>query len=492
MKRFFRLLVVATATIALFSGCQKYDDSDLGKQPQKEHGPSIGTYLWADNVYELGNNGASILADMYSKTHINRVILLVKGSTGRMAFLANPNKEYVQSDYGGRDILQEVIDAMHAKDIKVFAWLYCNEDYTYLSFYPEEASYHFYYGLSDSVVDVNSDSFCGYLSRLVKTIGGNYQVDGFMFDHIRYNACYYGWGKKDFLAMTSDPEIGMTLGEYNEAVKLLAETYDYSIAKDEDGRYVHNAENPEIEEYKANAIYDAAQNENAAITKLMKYRELSIDKMCNALTRACNGRTSIIALMPEVVTNPKVAALAYGVAVNDAHIFDYNSPMLYSSDFNEDAKWVREGCCFLLSHKYLTQPSLQAYRPGGETAVLAADIEACKEAGCSDYNLFQSFTYDIARVTVPEKNTIRIAYLKATESPVGTVKVNLSDASKLIDVSFNGVFSGGQYTLSDNVLTVSGENFTKVGDEGIIQLRILDGASVTSVESSRIVWMDAD
>lgn len=489
MKKFHYLMCLLLFVTVLFVGCNKVDYPDSKDDSQ---GPSIGTYLYADNVYALGSNGAAILADMYSKTHIDRVILLVKGSVGRMAFLANPNNEYVQSDYGGRDILQEVTDAMHAKDIKVFAWIFCNEDETYLASHPDEASYHFYYGNSSSVVDVNSDAFCDYLSRLVKIIGDNYQVDGFLFDHIRYNAAYHGWGKKDFIAMTTDPKAGMTLDEYNEAVKLLAQTYDYSIAKDEDGRYVHNGENPEIEEYKANAIYDAALSGNAAIVKLMKYRELSIDKMCYALTKACNGRPSIVALMPEVVTSPAIATLAYGVTVNDTHIFDYNTPMLYSSDFNENAKWVGEGCRFLLSHNYPTQPSLQAYRPGGETSVLAADIEACKKAGCPDYNLFQSFTYDIARITMPEQNIIRIAYLKATESPVGTIKVNLSDASKVNTVSLDGALSSKQYTLSDNTLTVSGEDFAKVGDEGIIQLELLDGVSVTSIESDRIVWVDAN
>lgn len=165
--------------------------------------------------------------------------------------------------------------------------------------------------------------------------------------------------------------------------------------------------------------------------------------------------------------------------------------MLYSADYGEDAEWVKKGCNFLLSHKYDCVPSLQAYRPG-TTESLTVDVAAAKSTGCKNYNLFRSLTYDIARVAVPKANNINLTYFKGTNSPVGTVKIKLSDASKIQNITLGGAFSGVQYTLNGNVLTISGDNFHSIGEEGVITFELSDKISVTGVESDRIVWMDID
>lgn len=310
---------------------------------------------------------------------------------------------------------------------------------------------------SDKHIDLNSTAFSDYLIRMIKVIRENYDVDGILFDHLRYNGLYFGWSEKDFKAMTDkDSKIGMTLEEYNEAVRLMAATYNYPIAKNADGRYVYNAVDPEIHENIPNAIYDAAKEGNEAVSKLMKYRELAVDEIAIALLSACIGVPTMYASMPEVVTIPASATLSYGTTINDTYLFTYVSPMLYSLDYEADAEWVKKGCEFLLSHKYACIPSLQAYRPG-TTASLAADVAAVKSAGCKDYNLFRSLTYDIARVTTPKANNINLTYFKGTNSPVGTVKVKVSDASKIQNVTLGGAFDGNQYSIEGNTLTISGD-----------------------------------
>ena len=179
----------------------------------------------------------------------------------------------------------------------------------------------------------------------------------------------------------------MTLDEYNEAVRLMAATYNYPIAKNSDERYVYNAENPEIHENIPNAIFDAAEKRNAAVLKLMKYRELTVDRISTALLSACKSIPTMYASMPEVVTAPPAATLSYGTTINDTYLFTYVSPMLYSADYGEDAEWVKKGCNFLLSHKYDCVPSLQAYRPG-TTESLTVDVAAAKSTGCKNYNIF--------------------------------------------------------------------------------------------------------
>ena len=470
--------------------CDKDDTSDVPEIPDVDTEVGIGTYIWGEDVYALGNDAAETLAEMYSKTNIKTVYLLVKGSTGTVGFLANPNGEYklARTD---RDILQEIITSMHARNIKVYAWLYCSEDNYYGETHPEDLCYHFRNGTKKMLPDLNSSQFIEYLCGMIKTIRENYQVDGFMFDHVRYNGLYFGWDKRDFTAMTTDPKIGMTLDEYNEVVRLMAATYAYPIAKNDEGRYVYNSDNPEIEESIPNAIFNEADKGNEAVAKLMKYRELTVDRISSALLSACKGLPTMYASMPEVVTSPALATLSYGTTINDTHMFTYVSPMLYSQDYGENAKWVRKGCNFLHLHKYDCVPSLQAYG-GTSTAILQEDIAAVKAEGCANYILFQSFAYDIARVTAPERNTINIAYIKAAKSSAGTVKVNVSDASKIKSVSFGGAFIGKQYTLDGNTLTVSGENFMKIGDEGTITFELTDNTEITSVESDCIVWLDAD
>ena len=479
--------LAVTIIAAGLTSCSKTDNPDT---PDPSSGPNIGTYLWGEELYPMGANGAKTLAEMYSKTNIKTLYLLVKGTNGRVGFLANPAGEY-EPARTDRDLLQEVTTAMHDKNIKVYAWIYASEDSCYAKKFPAEACHHFRSGPHNKHIDLNSTAFSDYLARMINVIRENYKVDGIMFDHLRYNGLYFGWSEKDFKSMTTDPEIGMTLDEYNEAVRLMAATYNYPIAKNSDGRYVYNAENPEKHENIPNAIFDAAEKRNATVLKLMKYRELTVDRISTALLSACKGIPTMYASMPEVVTDPAAATLSYGTTINDTYLFTYVSPMLYSADYGEDAEWVKKGCNFLLSHKYDCVPSLQAYRPG-TTESLTVDVAAAKSTGCKNYNLFRSLTYDIACVAVPKSNNINLTYFKGTNSPVGTVKIKFSDASKIQNITLGGAFSGVQYTLNGNVLTISGDNFHSIGEEGVITFELSDKISVTGVESDRIVWMDID
>lgn len=487
MKKTF-LALMAIAAIAL-TGCR---DKNNEPEPQPEPQPTvnIGTYLWGEDLYALGDHGAETLAQMYAKTNIKTVYLLVKGTKGTVGFLANPTGEFKLARED-RDILQEVTTAMHAKNIKVYAWIYCSEDAYYGETHPDECCYHFRNGTKGQIPDMNSAAFSAYLARMIQVIRANYQVDGIMFDHLRYNGLYFGWGDKDFEAMTTDPAIGMSLDEYNEVVKLMAATYNYPIAKNDKGRYVYNLENPEIQENIPNAIIDAAKQGNKAVAKLMKYRELTVDRISAVLLKECIGTKTMYASMPEVVTDPKFATLSYGTTINDTYMFDVVSPMLYSKDFGADAAWVKKGCEFLLEHKYNCIPSLQAYGTTN-SATLAEDIAAAVSTGCKNYCLFQSCAYDIARITAPKDNQLRIQYLRGAKKEVGSIQVSVSDASKIQSVTLGGVFAGVQYTLNGNTLTIAGDNLNAIGDEGIITFELNEKIGIEKVESANIVWMDKD
>lgn len=121
-------------------------DKDNPDTPNPPSEVNIGTYLWGEELYAMGDGGAETLAEMYSKTNIKTLYLLVKGTNGRVGFLADSNKEY-EPAREDRDLLREVTTAMHAKNIKVYAWIYCSEDSYYAEKFPSEACHHFRTGL---------------------------------------------------------------------------------------------------------------------------------------------------------------------------------------------------------------------------------------------------------------------------------------------------------------------------------------------------------
>ena len=131
--------LAVTIIAAGLTSCSKIDDPDT---PVPSSGPNIGTYLWGEELYPMGADGAKTLAEMYSKTNIKTLYLLVKGTNGRVGFLANPAGEY-EPARKDRDLLQEVTTAMHDKNIKVYAWIYASEDSCYAKKFPAEACHHF-------------------------------------------------------------------------------------------------------------------------------------------------------------------------------------------------------------------------------------------------------------------------------------------------------------------------------------------------------------
>ncbi|MBR6683506.1 MAG: hypothetical protein IKL38_04120, partial [Firmicutes bacterium] len=68
----------------------------------------VGEWLWANTVYEAGENGADIICDRYAEMGTTDIVLLVKGNLSRICYLKG-EVPMARSDYGGRDVLQEVL-----------------------------------------------------------------------------------------------------------------------------------------------------------------------------------------------------------------------------------------------------------------------------------------------------------------------------------------------------------------------------------------------
>ena len=86
-----------------------------------------GTYVWGSTIYAMGADGAARLAEVYEKTGIKHVVLLVKGESGTIGYFKNSLSNAPKSRTD-RDMLAETVSAMHAKGIKVYAWLVVGVD----------------------------------------------------------------------------------------------------------------------------------------------------------------------------------------------------------------------------------------------------------------------------------------------------------------------------------------------------------------------------
>lgn len=483
------LAAIFTCGAMLLSACSN-NDSPTPMPPTPPSPPEqIGTYLWGSTLYDMGADGAARLAEAYEKTGIKHVILLVKGDGGTIGYFKNPlsNAPKTRTD---RDMLEETISAMHAKGIKVYAWLSVGEDDAYQEAHPEQSSYHFRRGFSAEFIDMSQPDYQQYMANIVKEIDLNYDVDGFALDVLRYQGTYYGWSENDYQLLTksvANGGYGLTLDEYNELVILLAKMYGYSVSPDAEGRLVYdeNGETPEEDEY---AIYTAYENGVKCAVMFGKMREQIVDNIAEFLVSQTD-KPVYMASMSECSSNPSWGTIAYGLTFNQAYTFDVVCPMLYSVDYEEDSKWVTWNIDYLKNLGYKTiMPSLQAYRDAN-TETLAADINATISAGCPGYLLFRTGTYDIASPVYNGSNTIELTYVRGTESTCGNITITVNGATPTA-VSMGGKLASTSYTLDGQKITFNADALEKMADYGTVVIQTKGGGSpaVNVTSDERIVY----
>ena len=69
--------------------CSLDDDNEIVNPVQEDLPLQVGSYVWGSTIYDMGPDGAEILAEAYEKAGINRAILLVKGESGEVGYLKN-------------------------------------------------------------------------------------------------------------------------------------------------------------------------------------------------------------------------------------------------------------------------------------------------------------------------------------------------------------------------------------------------------------------
>ena len=462
------------------------DDDNNNPTPSPQYEAQVGTYVWGSTIYDMGTDGASRLAEAYEQAGIKHVVLLVKGEAGKVGY----NSSIAPKVRTDRDILQETVTAMHARDIKVYAWLMVCKDAAWLVDHPTTASYHFRRGYVDNIVDPTNAEYREYLGKIVKEIDQNYAVDGFAFDGLRYMGAYFGWSDSDYerlTASTSQGGYGITLAQYNELVTLMAREFGYPTSADATGRLVYDA-NATAPAAEGGVLFDAYTSEHPGVYAFGKMRENIIDDFCEQMVEL-TSKPTYIALMPEASSGPTYATLSYGQTYNQAYTFDVVCPMLYAADYGKDATWVTSNINYIKNLGYSKiLASLQAYR-SADTESLAADVKAATDAACTGYLLFRTGTYDMARPVKNNDGSITLTYVRGTDSTCGNLTITLSGATPA-SVAMGGKLAQTSYTINGQTITLAADALTKLGEYGTLQISLsnISNPAVKVESDERIVY----
>ncbi len=487
LKLWMLAAIVTICSAMMMTSCTSDHSDNPVPTPTPSSTAQVGTYVWGSTIYEMGTDGAARLAEAYQKVGIKHVVLLVKGEGGTVGYLKNSlsNAPKTRTD---RDILEETITAMHAKGIKVYAWLTIGIDNAYQEAHPEQSSYHFRRGFSGEYMDLRKTDYHEYMGNIIKEIEQNYDIDGFALDYVRYDGAYYGWSESEYELLT-ESEVnggyGLTLDEYNELVTLLAKQYDYPVSLNEEGRLVYDVDGT-VPEHKDYALYIGYDEGVKGVKAFGDMREDIVDEIAEYLVSQTNKPT-YLASMSECTTNPDIATVAYGLTFNQAYTFDVVCPMLYSVDYEADEIWVTQNINYLKDLGYKTIiPSLQAYR-AANTETLAADIQATIDAGCPGYLLFRTGTYDIASPVKTGSNTIELTYVRGTDYTCGNITVTISGSTPTA-VTMGGKLAGTEYTLSGREISFSADALEQMGDYGTVTIQVSGNPSVNVTSDERIVY----
>ena len=359
-----------------------------------------GEWLWANTLYEAGSDGAEVICSQYADRGTTDIVLLVKGNLGRVTYLKG-EAPLARSDFDGRDILQEVLDAAHARGIRVHAWVCNSGDATYKETFPEAGMYHYEKGRDNNRINFYDEGYRTYIEKLVTELLRNYDVDGFHFDYIRYNHLVNGWSETDFANLEA-------MGAKVPHVKEMIERTFGLCGREAEPDY----------------IFEQYRQGDADAHLIAEYRRgnvMAYAKKIAAAARAVKPNVILsAALMPEGAYDLAFADLHYGQNYADlSALVDFIMPMSYSLDYHQDSAWVTKVAKGALEKGKKVLMGLQAYGIS-TTEQLTADIQAVRGL-LADENLL-----GIALFRTGEFSYVKMSELGVEEPDQAIAKVHES------------------------------------------------------------------
>lgn len=329
----------------------------------------FGVWMWPQSVCDLG---AQRVAELCAHISVTDIYFLTKGLAGTASYrsaIAPPCCE--------RDLLAELLDAAHARGIRVHAWLTSASDEAYKARFPQSGRCHYTRGRDRGLIALTDKAYLDYMKDVVRELCSGYRIDGLHLDYIRYNHLLYGWSEDDqarYAAAGAD-------------VAHLRDMMDKTFA---DGPHAD-----------PDCIFNAYRAGDASAHALAGVRRSDVKRFASALTACARGiRSDLIlsaALMPEgAYEDPAFAALHYGQNYEDAAaLYDFLLPMAYSKAYEKDGAWVRTVAELTARFGAATVMGLHAY-DGGTGPSLAEDLRALDGSSIAGICLFRFGAFAIA------------------------------------------------------------------------------------------------
>ena len=320
-----------------------------------------GIWMWNQNVQE---RGAEKTVDSCARAGITDLWFLTKGLSGASAHHGVYSPHVCQ-----RDLLAEVIEAAHRRDIRVHAWFTSTCDENYKRLHPESGRGHYRRGKDRELISLTDEGYLAYMEKIVREVCRNYDVDGLHLDYIRYNHLLYGWSEEDLVRYAS-------AGADPKYLRSLIERMFYGDSKEE------------------NLFFDLYRAEDESVHAFARVRRNDVVRVASHLTEAARSEKAGLilsaALMPEgAYEDTAFSDLHYGQNYEDAaKLYELALPMAYSKAYGQDAQWVRRIAEGTLSRGMKTLVGLHAYE-GGTGPSLKADIHALADTHAEGYCLFR-------------------------------------------------------------------------------------------------------
>lgn len=320
----------------------------------------FGVWMWPKSVRM---QGAEAVAARCAAIGVTDIYYLTKGLGGMTVYNS------LIAPHSDRDLLREMLDAAHARGIRVHAWFTSACDEHYKALHPDSGRYHFTRGKDKPLISLADEGYLAYMEQITRELCRGYDVDGLHLDYIRYNHLLYGWSEDDlarYAAQGADPEHLRGLMQR-----------------------MFRQDKPE-----ETLLLDAYRAGDESVHALARARRQDVVRFASRLTGLARAERSDLilsaALMPEgAYDDLAFSDLHYGQNYEDAaKLYDFALPMAYSKAYEKDASWVRMVAEGTMKRGMKTVVGVHAYE-GGTGKSLQADIAALEGSGVQGVCLFR-------------------------------------------------------------------------------------------------------
>ena len=438
-------------------------------------GMIIGEWMWGSTIADMGTDGAEKIMARCAEMGITDVYLLVKGTGGKLGYLKTQYKNALSRT--NRDILQEAIDAAHARGIRIHAWI-CNvEDSYYKSLHNDAGLWHYIRQRDNNYICLYDAGYREYMCNIAAELAA-YDIDGLHLDYIRYNHLANGWSEADIAALTQ-------MGANIDRVKELIETTFGYHGKTANSNYIFNAYN----------------NGDPDALIIAEYRRKNVREYAKAIidaAKAVNPKLIIsAATMPEGAYEKAFAHLHYGQSYEDAaQLYDYICPMAYSTNYEKNDSWVATLAKNSIDMGNKVVMGLQAYDKA-TSARMMTEIQSLRtlmdnqKYGDSVLGavIFRTGTVDYAKLTYDTQNKIITVKLFNTGSNLQKLQIECKNGIKITQAEAgNSIAKNAKVSVSSNgsIATISASNILS-SESGYIYLKYEgDIAEGTSPAQARV------